>query len=116
MRTPRHPLPSGFGYRSTASEAIVGLGVEIDEPDRPVDSAGVMALPETAATATSGATSPQLDGMRGVDRESCDIAKERVPASPTAAEPGVEPYAIDPALAARLWVVSAELTGADAFA
>ncbi|GAA1649351.1 hypothetical protein GCM10009744_46020 [Kribbella alba] len=30
--------------------------------------------------------------------------------------PGVRPYAIDPASAARLWTVSAELTGVNAFA
>ncbi len=54
--------------------------------------------------------------MGGVYCEDCDIAEESVPGSPTAAESGVERYAIDPALAARLWVVSAELTGVDAFA
>jgi NAD(P)-dependent dehydrogenase (short-subunit alcohol dehydrogenase family) len=69
-----------------------------------------------AATATWAATSPRLDGMGGVYCENCDIAEETVPGSPTADESGVDRHAIDPEIAARLWTVSAELTGVDAFA
>jgi NAD(P)-dependent dehydrogenase (short-subunit alcohol dehydrogenase family) len=65
-----------------------------------------------AATSTWAATSPQLAGMGGVYCEDCDIAE---PAAPERAG-GVHAYAIDPDAAARLWAVSAELTGVDAFA
>jgi hypothetical protein len=54
--------------------------------------------------------------MGGVYCENCDIAKPTVPDSPTARIEGVDPHAIDPEAAARLWTVSAELTGVDAFA
>jgi NAD(P)-dependent dehydrogenase (short-subunit alcohol dehydrogenase family) len=69
-----------------------------------------------AATATWAATSPRLEGMGGVYCEDCDVAEETVPGSPTAEECGVDRHAIDPEIAARLWAVSAELTGVDAFA
>jgi NAD(P)-dependent dehydrogenase (short-subunit alcohol dehydrogenase family) len=69
-----------------------------------------------AATATWAATSPRLDGMGGVYCENCDIAEQTVPGSPTAEESGVDAHAIDPEIATRLWTVSAELTGVDAFA
>jgi NAD(P)-dependent dehydrogenase (short-subunit alcohol dehydrogenase family) len=69
-----------------------------------------------AATSTWAATSPQLEGMGGVYCENCDIAKPTVPDSPTARIEGVDAHAIDRDAAARLWSVSAELTGVDAFA
>lgn len=64
-----------------------------------------------AATEVWAATSPQLDGLGGVYCEDCDIAEVSVDAGP-----GVRPYATDPESAARLWALSAELTGVDAFA
>jgi NAD(P)-dependent dehydrogenase (short-subunit alcohol dehydrogenase family) len=69
-----------------------------------------------AATATWAATSPRLDGLGGVYCENCDIAEQTVPGSPTAEESGVDAHAIDPEIAKRLWSVSAELTGVNAFA
>jgi NAD(P)-dependent dehydrogenase (short-subunit alcohol dehydrogenase family) len=69
-----------------------------------------------ASTATWAATSPALEGMGGVYCENCDIAEPTVPESPTARIEGVDPHAVDPDAAARLWTVSAELTGVDAFA
>jgi NAD(P)-dependent dehydrogenase (short-subunit alcohol dehydrogenase family) len=69
-----------------------------------------------AATSTWAATSPQLDGMGGVYCEDCDIAEPTVAGSPTARFAGVDAHAIDPADAARLWTLSAELTGVNAFA
>jgi NAD(P)-dependent dehydrogenase (short-subunit alcohol dehydrogenase family) len=69
-----------------------------------------------AATATWAATSPRLDGMGGVYCENCDIAEQTVPGSPTAEESGVDAHATDPVIAKRLWTVSAELTGVNAFA
>src|SRR4051794_6569324 len=69
-----------------------------------------------ASTSTWAATSPQLEGMGGVYCENCDIAKPTVPGSPTERIEGVDAHAIDPGEAERLWAVSAELTGVDAFA
>jgi NAD(P)-dependent dehydrogenase (short-subunit alcohol dehydrogenase family) len=69
-----------------------------------------------AATATWAATAPALDGMGGVYCEDCDIAEIAVPGSPTARTEGVDHHAIDPDAAARLWTVSVDLTGVDAFA
>lgn len=67
-----------------------------------------------AATQVWAATSPRLAGMGGVYCEDCDIAK---PAGPDgSAVDGVRPHATDPEQAARLWALSAELTGLDAFA
>ncbi|HEY0473865.1 MAG TPA: SDR family NAD(P)-dependent oxidoreductase [Kribbella sp.] len=63
-----------------------------------------------AATQTWAATSSQLDGLGGVFLEDCDIAEVS-----TDDGPGVRPYAIDPESAARLWTISAELTGVNAF-
>ena len=51
--------------------------------------------------------------MGGVYCEDCDIA-ELVPAD--AEGMGVRTYAADPDEAARLWALSAELTGVNAFA
>jgi NAD(P)-dependent dehydrogenase (short-subunit alcohol dehydrogenase family) len=69
-----------------------------------------------AATATWAATSPQLAGMGGVYCEDCDIAPETAVGTDTAELLGVDAHAIDPDAAARLWAVSAELTGVNAFA
>ena len=69
-----------------------------------------------ASTSTWAATSPQLAGMGGVYCENCDIAKPTEVGSPTARIEGVDAHAIDRDDAARLWAVSAELTGVDAFA
>ena len=51
--------------------------------------------------------------MGGVYCEDCDIA---APTSDADAATGVRAYATDPEAAARLWTVSAELTGVNAFA
>ncbi len=69
-----------------------------------------------AATSVWAATSPQLAGKGGVYCEDCDIASATDPDSPFARFLGVDAHAIDPDQAARLWVLSAELTGVDAFA
>jgi hypothetical protein len=60
------------------------------------------------------ATSPQLAGAGGVYCEDRDIAE---PAGESEGEltGGVPAYATDPGQAARLWKLSAELTGLDAF-
>jgi NAD(P)-dependent dehydrogenase (short-subunit alcohol dehydrogenase family) len=64
-----------------------------------------------AATQVWAATSPQLDGLGGVFCEDSDIAEVS-----EGDAPGVRPYAINAESAARLWTVSAELTGVNAFA
>ncbi|WP_433887601.1 SDR family NAD(P)-dependent oxidoreductase [Streptomyces sp. CA-111067] len=69
---------------------------------------------EGAATQVWAATSPQLNGLGGVYCEDCDIAGPADDADPGSA--GVRSWAADPEQAARLWTLSAELTGADAFA
>jgi hypothetical protein len=89
---------------------MVGYGW-IDEQGNPL---GEFKTPEQgAATATWAATSPRLEGMGGVYCEDCDIAE---PAASADSSRGVQPYAVDPDDAARLWTVSAELTGVNAFA
>ncbi|MDT0343524.1 SDR family NAD(P)-dependent oxidoreductase [Streptomyces litchfieldiae] len=65
-----------------------------------------------AATQVWAATSPQLAGLGGVYCEDCDIAEPVREDTPG----GVRDHAIDPEQAARLWRLSAELTGVDAFA
>ena len=98
--------------RHLTHDEMVGYGW-IDEDGNP---RGEFKRPEQgAATSLWCATSPQLDGMGGVYCEDCDIA-ELVPATETDRMGGVRPYAVDPDEAARLWELSAELTGVDAFA
>jgi NAD(P)-dependent dehydrogenase (short-subunit alcohol dehydrogenase family) len=65
-----------------------------------------------AATQTWAATSPQLDGIGGVYCEDCEIAE--VNDDPEGIT-GVRSWAIDPDEAERLWALSAELTGVNAF-
>jgi NAD(P)-dependent dehydrogenase (short-subunit alcohol dehydrogenase family) len=95
-----------------------------EELIEPLDEQGNPSFPwktpeQGAASSAWGATSPQLEGMGGVYLEHCDIAEI---ANPDTAPPdfarrgGVYPWAIDPEEAERLWKVSAELTGIDAFA
>ncbi|MBP0458046.1 SDR family NAD(P)-dependent oxidoreductase [Streptomyces montanisoli] len=66
-----------------------------------------------AATEVWAATSPQLDGAGGVYCEDCDIAPL---AEGAGASGGVQAYAVDAAQATRLWRLSADLTGVNAFA
>ncbi|MFG3281594.1 SDR family NAD(P)-dependent oxidoreductase [Streptomyces sp. NPDC048111] len=89
-----------------------------------------------AATQVWAATSPRLAGLGGVYCEDCDIAEPAGPHADGPADgadgsgdgpadggldaavltPGVHPHATDPEQAARLWTLSAGLTGVDAFA
>ncbi|MDD7835328.1 SDR family NAD(P)-dependent oxidoreductase [Paenarthrobacter sp. AB444] len=69
-----------------------------------------------AATSVWAATSPALNGMGGVYCEDCDIAKPTDKESPLARYQGVDAHAVDKEDAARLWALSAELTGVNAFA
>ena len=65
-----------------------------------------------AATQVWAATSPQLEGKGGVYCEDVDVSVPYVEGS----RRGVRDWATDPEQAARLWTLSAELTGVDAFA
>jgi NAD(P)-dependent dehydrogenase (short-subunit alcohol dehydrogenase family) len=97
--------------RHLAKEEMVAAGW-IDEDGNLVNP-GFKTPEQGAATQVWAATSPQLEGMGGVYCEDCDIA-EYAGDDPSA--PGVRAHAVDPDQAARLWALSAELTGVDAFA
>jgi NAD(P)-dependent dehydrogenase (short-subunit alcohol dehydrogenase family) len=98
--------------RHLPTEEMVALGW-IDEDGNPLVTS--FKTPEAgAATQVWAATSPQLEGMGGVYCEDCDIA-ELAPSDPASNAGGVRDYAVDPEEAARLWTLSAELTGVDAF-
>jgi NAD(P)-dependent dehydrogenase (short-subunit alcohol dehydrogenase family) len=96
--------------RHLAREEMMALGW-VDERGAPIDPTFKTAE-QGAATQVWAATSPRLDGLGGVYCEDCDVA----PISTGNEEGGVRPYAIDPEQAARLWQLSAQLTGANAFA
>ncbi len=83
----------------------------VDEEGRGIDPS--FKTPEQgAATAVWAATSPRLEGVGGVYCEDCDVA----PLARAPGERGVREHAVDPEGAARLWGVSAALTGVNAFA
>ncbi|MDJ0360811.1 oxidoreductase [Rhodococcus sp. H29-C3] len=85
----------------------------IDQEGTPLMT-DVFKSPEAgAATATWAATSPQLVGLGGVYLDDVDIA---APSPDDQSPSGVHPWATDPEQAARLWALSAELTGLDALA
>ena len=64
-----------------------------------------------AATQLWAATSPRLADIGGVYCEDVDIARPAGSGGPG----GVSPHAVDPEQARRLWALSAELTGVNAF-
>ena len=84
----------------------------IDEDGNILNPEGFKTPPQGAATQVWAATSPQLEGLGGVYLEDCDIAEQAVEGEIS----GVKDWAIDPEQAARLWELSAELTGVNAFA
>ena len=98
--------------RHLAKEEMVERGW-IDEDGKPTDPDAFKTPEQGAATQVWAATSPQLTGMGGVYCEDCDIAE---PTPANGERTGVAAYAIDPEQAARLWELSAELTGVNAFA
>ncbi|MFJ4199898.1 SDR family NAD(P)-dependent oxidoreductase [Streptomyces sviceus] len=84
----------------------------IDEQGNPLNPSGFKSPEQGAATQVWAATSPQLAGMGGVYLEDCDIAEPAVDGDQSS---GVKAWATDPEQAERLWTLSAELTGVDAF-
>lgn len=97
--------------RHLPTEEQVAMGW-IDDAGNPVNPAGFKTPEAGAATQTWAATSPQLDGMGGLYLEDCDVAETAAEAGAS----GVRPYAVDAEQAARLWTLSADLTGVNAFA
>ncbi|MEO3874620.1 SDR family NAD(P)-dependent oxidoreductase [Nonomuraea sp. B12E4] len=96
--------------RHLAREEMVAAGW-IDEQGNAIDS--TFKTPEQgAATQVWAATSPRLAGMGGLYCEDCDVAELYTEGERS----GVRDYAVDPERAARLWRLSAGLTGVDAFA
>ncbi|WSQ07307.1 SDR family NAD(P)-dependent oxidoreductase [Streptomyces sp. NBC_01231] len=85
----------------------------IDEDGTPIPQEGMKTPEQGAATQVWAATSPRLAGLGGVYLEDCDIAD---PAPADGERTGVKDYAIDPEQAARLWDLSADRTGVNAFA
>ena len=98
--------------RHMAKEEMVERGW-IDENGTPLNPEGFKTPQQGAATQVWAATSPQLDGLGGVYLEDCEVAE---PAPADGAMRGVKDWAVDPEEAARLWQLSAELTGVNAFA
>ena len=84
-----------------------------DAEGNTLDPEGFKTPEQGAATQVWAATSPQLAGMGGVYCEDCDIAE---PATEGDERSGVRDYAVDAEQAARLWELSARLTGVNAFA
>jgi NAD(P)-dependent dehydrogenase (short-subunit alcohol dehydrogenase family) len=83
----------------------------IDEAGNPINPR--FKSPEAgAATQVWAATSSRLDGIGGVYLEDCEVA---VPWTDDQEFTGVKEWATDPDQAARLWELSAALTGVDAF-
>lgn len=99
--------------RHLSKQEMVAAGW-IDEEGNALNPAGFKTPEQGAATQVWAATSPQLDGLGGVYCEDCEIAE----LAPDDREftGGVRSYAVDPEQAARLWALSAELTGVNAFA
>ncbi|MBV8932092.1 MAG: SDR family NAD(P)-dependent oxidoreductase [Kutzneria sp.] len=97
--------------RHLAKEEMIAFGW-IDADGNLVNT-GFKTPEQGAATQVWAATSPRLAGMGGLYCEDCDVAEL---AAGDAATVGVHGYAIDLEQAARLWALSAKLTGVDAFA
>ncbi|GAB3465155.1 SDR family NAD(P)-dependent oxidoreductase [Kineococcus endophyticus] len=99
--------------RHLPREEMVALGWIDDEGNLLMD--GFKSPQAGAATEVWAATNPLLEGRGGVFCEDCEVALP-VDADRPQFTTGVAPHATDPDAAARLWTLSAELTGVDAFA
>ena len=73
------------------------------------DAAAFKTAEQGAATSVWCATSAQLEAMGGVYCEDVNIAS--AVAADSTEGTGVRPWATDPNLAERLWIISEELTG-----
>lgn len=86
----------------------------MDEQGNVLNPEGFKTPEQGAATEVWAATSPQLDGMGGVYLVDCDIAEPATDGDDDRTR--VKAWATDPEQAARLWKLSADLTGVNAFA
>jgi len=98
--------------RYISPEEMVMLGWT-DAEGNPAHPEMLKTPQQGAATQVWAATSPQLAGLGGLYCEDCDIA-HRDPSDQIGFS-GVKAHAIDPRQAERLWALSAQLTGIDAF-
>ncbi|HEX7816758.1 SDR family NAD(P)-dependent oxidoreductase [Dyella sp.] len=98
--------------RHLARDEMIAAGW-LDVEGNPVDPT-FKTMQQGAATQLWAATSAQLNGMGGLYCEDCDVAALNKGDLPSFA--GVQPYAVNPGQAERLWALSARLTGIDAFA
>jgi NAD(P)-dependent dehydrogenase (short-subunit alcohol dehydrogenase family) len=91
---------------------LMAMGV-IDETGRVQTErpAGSKTVEQGAATSIWCATSPELEGLGGLYCEDCNVA-EAVPGDDDYHGPGVRPWAMDDAMAERLWKLSERMTGA----
>lgn len=87
----RHMLPEDFDRLNSAMPTVGQMKVKTVE--------------QGSATSVWAATSPELAVQGGLYLEDCRIAQ---PAAP-GIEGGVEPYAVDPVAAERLWKLSEDL-------
>jgi NAD(P)-dependent dehydrogenase (short-subunit alcohol dehydrogenase family) len=97
--------------RHLTNEEMAGFGWTDEAGNLVAD--GFKTPEQGASTSLWAATSPQLADKGGVYCEDCDIAELVAADDPGAT--GVRPYAVDSEQAARLWTLSAELTGVNAF-
>jgi len=83
---------------------------DLEELGKTAPPGGMKFKPVEAGAATSvwAATSPDLEGKSGLYLEDCQIG---VPADETTGMAGFAAYAVEPANARRLWVLSEELIG-----
>lgn len=95
--------------RHMSREELMGYGW-LDAKGRPVEAI-LKSTQQGASTEIWAATSPKLVGMGGLYLEDNDVA----PISAKLGDLGVRPYAVDSDSARRLWQISVEMTGEDAF-
>jgi hypothetical protein len=81
--------------------------VALQEKSPSGDKLVFKSVEQGAATTVWAASSPHLSGRGGIYLEDAQIA----PAAVEGKNIGVEPYAVNPATAEKLWALSEELVG-----
>lgn len=95
--------------RNQSDEELAAWGIYRDDNGVFVSPEGFKTIEQGAATSVWCAVSPLLEGKGGVYCENCDIA-EIVPED-SRLQSGVRPWAIDEAVAGKLWTISEEFLG-----
>lgn len=85
----------------------------VNEDGTPADPGAYKTPEQGAATSVWAATSPDLAGLGGLYLEDCEVAA--ITTTFDFGTPGAMAHAVDTGEAARLWALSAGLTGVDAF-